>query len=336
MGFVGQDDDAPAEVGRWRCSRARASVPSSNISEGTQRRHPRRTQCGHCVHRRRVLTEQRAGSRVCARRSRTTPLGPGGQRSHRVSADPAGGGAVRRLLSGPGRGASPVAVGAAHGRAFGLVFTPRLPFARSLAFTREAWEQAGGFPEHLGWQEDGNFGRAVSRHAECLVTVDAGMTWHQRGSLRGTYLMYRRYGFSGAQSGDRTLMGRDLLRGAAYVAAPLAVMAARRRALPLAAAGLAVYTSLPLRRLQRRRRRALEARSPGESSPMRSTTLQGDCAARVRRGARDSAVSAAHRGTAGTAPDGRSDRRHPPPRRRRSVPRPASKRRWSSRAGARG
>lgn len=140
-----------------------------------------------------------------------------------------------------------------YGRAFGLVFTPRLPFARSLAFTREAWEQAGGFPEHLGWQEDGNFGRAVSHHAECLVTVDAGMTWHQRGSLRGTYLMYRRYGFSGAQSGDRTLMGRDLLRGAAYVAAPLALIAARRRALPLAAAGLVVYTSLPLRRLQRRR-----------------------------------------------------------------------------------
>jgi glycosyltransferase involved in cell wall biosynthesis len=177
-----------------------------------------------------------------------------------------------------------------YGRAFGLVFNPQLPFARSLAFTRGAWTAAGGFPEHLGWQEDGNFGRAVSRHATCVVTVDAGMTWHQRGSLRSTYLMYRRYGFSGAQSGDATLMRRDLFRAAAYVGVPLAFIAAPRRVLPLAAVAVAAYTSLPLRRLQRRHGSALAAALVPMAMMVKDVAkvhgaAEGYLAARRRRGA---------------------------------------------------
>lgn len=139
-----------------------------------------------------------------------------------------------------------------YGRAFGTVFDPKLPFARSLAFTKTAWLQADGFPEKLLATEDGLFGKAVSRHATCLATIDAEVLWHQRGSLRATYRMYRRYGYSAAQSGDLSLRLHDAARAIAYPMALLLLLVAPRRAAPFVVAGGALYVSLPVRRLARR------------------------------------------------------------------------------------
>jgi glycosyltransferase involved in cell wall biosynthesis len=140
----------------------------------------------------------------------------------------------------------------AYGRLFGTVFDPTLPFARSLAFTRTAWQRAGGFPENLGTTEDGVFGRAVSKHGTCLATLDAEVVWRQRSSLRATYRMYRRYGEGAAQSGDATLRTRDAVRALAYPGALLLLLRAPRRSAPLLLGGGALYLSLPMRRLARR------------------------------------------------------------------------------------
>ena len=140
----------------------------------------------------------------------------------------------------------------AYGRLFGTVFDPTLPFARSLAFTRTAWERAGGFPENLGTTEDGVFGRAVSKHGACLATLDADVVWRQRPSLCATYRMYRRYGEGAVQSGDAILRTRDAVRALAYPAALLLLLRAPRRSAPLLLGAGALYLSLPMRRLGRR------------------------------------------------------------------------------------
>lgn len=139
-----------------------------------------------------------------------------------------------------------------YAKLFGTGFDPSLPFARSLAFTRAAWQRAGGFPETLITTEDGVFGRAVSHHGTCLASLDAEVTWDQRPSLRETYRMYRRYGEGAAQSGDRTLRARDAVRALAYPTALLMLARAPRRAAPFLTGAAAMYLSLPLRRLSRR------------------------------------------------------------------------------------
>lgn len=138
-------------------------------------------------------------------------------------------------------------------RVLGLGFDPRVPFARSIGFSREAWRLAGGFPENLGWVEDGVFGTAVAQHLSCVVTRHAGVTWDQRPALRQTFSMYRRYGVGAAHSGDRALAGHDLARGAAYLAAGALLLAGRRRAVPTLTTGALAYTSLPLARAVRHR-----------------------------------------------------------------------------------
>jgi hypothetical protein len=141
----------------------------------------------------------------------------------------------------------------AYTRVLGLGFDPRVPFARSLAFTKEAWQLAGGFPEELGWVEDGVFGRAVAEHLPCVATRHATVTWDQRPSLRGTFTMYKRYGIGAAESGDRSLAGHDLARAAAYLAGGAVLFGGRRRAVPGLVAGGLVYASLPLARAVRHR-----------------------------------------------------------------------------------
>lgn len=141
----------------------------------------------------------------------------------------------------------------AYSRVMGLGFDPRVPFARSLAFTVEAWRLAGGFPEELGWAEDGVFGTRVAEHLPCLVTRHAEVSWEQRGTLRQTFGMYRRYGIGAACSGDRGLTGHDLARGSAYAGAAALLLTARRRAFPALGTAVLAYTSLPLARVARHR-----------------------------------------------------------------------------------
>jgi glycosyltransferase involved in cell wall biosynthesis len=140
-----------------------------------------------------------------------------------------------------------------YGRAFGGVFDPSLPFARSLAFTRTAWREAGGFPERLRWVEDGVFGRAVAARHRCVVAPGADVYWEQRGSIPATFRMYYRYGIGAAQSGERQLQARDGARAGAYLAGVLLLVSRRRGAVALALAGAGAYYSLPLARVARRR-----------------------------------------------------------------------------------
>jgi len=140
-----------------------------------------------------------------------------------------------------------------YGRVFGGVFDPSLPFARSLAFTRTAWRDAGGFPERLRWVEDGVFGRAVAVRHRCVVAPGAEVHWEQRSSVAATFAMYRRYGIGAAESGERQLQVRDCLRLAAYVAGAAMLVSRERRALAFTLAGAGAYYSLPLARVARRR-----------------------------------------------------------------------------------
>ncbi|MHB8451966.1 MAG: glycosyltransferase [Mycobacteriales bacterium] len=139
-----------------------------------------------------------------------------------------------------------------HGLLFGVRFDPALPFARSLAFTRQAWERAGGFPERLGWVEDGVFGRQIAAAGlACLLAAEATVSWQQRGSWSQTARMYHRYGIGAAESGDRMLVARDLVRVVAYVGGLGMLLVRPRRAALVLGAGGGLYLSLPVRRAVR-------------------------------------------------------------------------------------
>jgi glycosyltransferase involved in cell wall biosynthesis len=153
----------------------------------------------------------------------------------------------------PGEAANTTPLVRLYGRLFGGVFDPTLPFARSLAFTRRAWRDAGGFPERLRWVEDGVFGRAVAARHRCVLAAGADVYWEQRESVGATFKMYYRYGIGAAESGDRQLQGRDGLRLTAYLLAPAMLVSRDRRAVAIALAGGAAYYSLPLLRAARYR-----------------------------------------------------------------------------------
>ena len=140
-----------------------------------------------------------------------------------------------------------------YGRLFGGVFDPSLPFARSLAFTRQAWRDAGGFPERLRWVEDGVFGRAVAARHRCVLAAGADVYWEQRESVGATFKMYYRYGIGAAESGDRQLQGRDGLRLVAYILTVPLLASRDGRAVAAVLAGATAYYSLPLLRAVRYR-----------------------------------------------------------------------------------
>lgn len=132
----------------------------------------------------------------------------------------------------------------AYTRLFGTGFDPRFAVGRCMAFTRQAWKAADGFPEHLATGEDVSFGLALARHGRVEAAPDAVVGWTQRDGLAATWRMYRGYGRASTDGGDRALLVRDGVRGLAYVAAPL--LAARPRTRPLVAAGVVAYLSLPV------------------------------------------------------------------------------------------
>jgi glycosyltransferase involved in cell wall biosynthesis len=153
----------------------------------------------------------------------------------------------------PGDGERPTWLVRLWGRFFGQVFTPSLPFARSIAFTKEAWAEVGGFPEQLGWVEDGVFGLAIAQRHPAVATRDAHITWAQRGNLKGTAKMYFRYGIGVAQSRNVGLMLRDAARVAAYVGSVGVIAFFGWPGAVLVLAGAVAYYSLPAVRVVRTR-----------------------------------------------------------------------------------
>jgi glycosyltransferase involved in cell wall biosynthesis/GT2 family glycosyltransferase len=142
-----------------------------------------------------------------------------------------------------------------YGQLLGRAYDPTMPTGRSMAFTKAAWSAVGGFPEHLGAGEDVAFGRSVAAAGyRCVLQVDAEVRWDQRPTVAQTAIMYYRYGVGDGLSGDRRLIGRNLARGAAYVAAPLLLRRGGRRARAAVLMAALGYVSLPLLRARRRPR----------------------------------------------------------------------------------
>ncbi|MDQ2850020.1 MAG: glycosyltransferase [Actinomycetota bacterium] len=147
--------------------------------------------------------------------------------------------------------AHPGVLSRGYGRLLGRAFDATMPTGRSMAFTKDAWRIAGGFPEHLATGEDVTFGRAIARHFPAILVRDACVTWEQRATLRATLRMYYRYGEGSGHSRDARLLGRDAARVAAYLFAAATIAGGRPLARGAALAGAAAYLSLPLQRASR-------------------------------------------------------------------------------------
>ncbi|UUW87334.1 glycosyltransferase [Pimelobacter simplex] len=172
-----------------------------------------------------------------------------------------------------------------YGRFLGRSFDPTMPTGRSVAFRREAWRAAGGFPEDLATGEDVLFGRSVvAAGARAAMVRDAEVVWAQRPTFRANLTMYRRYGEGSGYSLDRRLLSRDLARVAAYGVAAVVAVRGGRRSRGLAAAGGAAYLSLPV------------ARALRGPAPVRTVALVPGVAAARDLAKAYGAVSAALRG----------------------------------------
>ena len=138
-----------------------------------------------------------------------------------------------------------------YSRIFGTGFDPRFAVGRCVAFTRAAWDQVDGFPEHLATGEDVSFGLAVARTGDCLASVDAAVSWKQRDGMAATWRMYRGYGRASTSGGGAALAARDGARLVAYLLAP--VLLSNKAGRMLTAIGAGAYLSLPVTRAVRAR-----------------------------------------------------------------------------------
>ncbi len=136
-------------------------------------------------------------------------------------------------------------------RLFGLRFDSTMPTGRSMAFSREAWRAAGGFPEDLQTGEDVLFGQAICRTYPSILVRDAEVTWEQRPTLRSTATMYVRYGRGSGLSGNHRLLMRDAIRVVGYVAGALLLTRGHTVSRGLALSGAGMYWSLPWARIRR-------------------------------------------------------------------------------------
>lgn len=147
--------------------------------------------------------------------------------------------------------AHPSLLARGYGAVLGRTFDATMPTGRSMAFTKAAWQAAGGFPEHLATGEDVTFGRAVAQEFPAVLVRDACVVWEQRATLAGTLKMYYRYGQGSGHSRNPRLLGRDAARAGAYLVAAATVVRGRPAARRAALAGTAIYLSLPLDRARR-------------------------------------------------------------------------------------
>ena len=126
-----------------------------------------------------------------------------------------------------------------------------MPSARSVAFRREAFDAAGGYPEWLGVGEDMYLNhRMLAGGARMDAATGAVVRWRVRPTLVATWRQYSRYAEGDALAGMYT--ERHAARFAAYALGLAAVRTRRRALLALAASGGALYARAPLRRALRR------------------------------------------------------------------------------------
>jgi glycosyltransferase involved in cell wall biosynthesis len=143
-----------------------------------------------------------------------------------------------------------------------------LPFGKSCAFRREAWERAGGYPEWANHCEDVVFALALKRLGfRFAFAPDALVFFRPRSSLAA---FARQYYFYARGDGVAGLwMLRHIIRYATYSAALRLLLASRRHPWTLAVivAGAVAYVRAPWWRLRRR------APALGVASALRAALL---------------------------------------------------------------
>ncbi len=126
-----------------------------------------------------------------------------------------------------------------------------MPSSRSVAFRKEAWEKAGGYPEWLAIGEDMYFNfRMVQQGAVRVFAPEALVNWRLRPDLRSTYRQYFRYAEGDGKGG--MYPKRHALRFGTYAGVLLVLILSMRR--PGALLVLAV--ALPVRMFPAYRRAA--------------------------------------------------------------------------------
>lgn len=126
-----------------------------------------------------------------------------------------------------------------------------MPSSRSIAFRRDAYEAAGGYPEWLAIGEDMYFDhQLVSTGARMDTAVDAVVGWRVRPTLAATWRQYAGYAEGDAAAG--LYPERHFLRFAVYSIGTLAVARKSRPLLALAAIGAVAYATRPVSRAWRR------------------------------------------------------------------------------------
>jgi glycosyltransferase involved in cell wall biosynthesis len=128
-----------------------------------------------------------------------------------------------------------------------------LPFGQSVAFRKQAWEQAGGYPEWASHCEDILFDLALRRNSARFSFEPNALVYFQPRSSFGAFA--RQYFLYARGDGVAGLWPRrHALRYAAYAIGALVLAAARRHPLALALLlpAAAAYTRAPIWRLRRR------------------------------------------------------------------------------------
>jgi glycosyltransferase involved in cell wall biosynthesis len=128
-----------------------------------------------------------------------------------------------------------------------------LPFGQSIAFRKDAWAQAGGYPEWASHCEDILFDLALRRNGARFAFVpNALVHFRPRGSFRA---FARQYFLYARGDGVANLwLRRHTIRYTTYLCAGLLMIGAGRSlwARALLLLGTLVYTRAPLRRLHQR------------------------------------------------------------------------------------
>ena len=138
-----------------------------------------------------------------------------------------------------------------HGwqRVFGKRYEADRAATRSIAFTKEAWRAAGGFPEHVYAGEDPAFSQAVvEKGFRAELVPDAAVLWRPRPTWRGNARMYHAYARGSFATGAYF---RHLVRALAWGALPLLATRGGRPGRLALLAWWAAYLSLPVRRARR-------------------------------------------------------------------------------------
>ncbi len=129
---------------------------------------------------------------------------------------------------------------------FGRAYLANRAGGRSMAFHRDVWRAAGGFPEVQYAGEDQAYARAVADAGfSAALARDAVVHWRPPGTWGANARMFYRYCRGDVRSKGRS---RHVLRMLAWSGGPAALVRGRWRTRGLVAFAAGAYMALPVRR----------------------------------------------------------------------------------------